>query len=818
MSQQKELLVFNPKTPLRGMVSDSSPFGLDQGIFQVVSNFDLRKGTAEPRAGCSSVVGSDLANASYRGSWCGVIDGVERTFAAFRISTGPHTGIYELVAGAWVERSASGSRFVTDGNVFFAPIKTRVGEYFTPKEGLVIVNGTDSPMYLYSNTVYASSFPTSPITAYQKTEPLYSFRFDLGTPTIGTITDSTKFDLIFPSDPALLLDTTATTQETVAMRVTVFGENLALSPSSAAACLLSGQFVFAVGMTTAAGNPFSGVSKVEVYDVAGAAYVTLWDSGTSGLRSVLTISDSFGRFETVEIYAYDVPESLDGLSIDGFRLTCSGIAPAADQYGEILAVCTTGKIGAFTQFAVSARDEDTYQEGVAIPCDKAGTTSLLQVSGIAQAAGLFWPEDENLLTSYFVSVRGSAASWTDDFDVVYYATSPGGSDYGLVQLDGGTLRSLLFYDENFGSIDPDFSCNPYDENAIAMPPSSFVTQIDGRIYAAASGEMYVSGLGDPMWWSKTVDTDSFGVLEDSPVYRVFAGENVVSYGGITGAQFQPAAILVFTDRRTYGLRGLLASNLSAAANILCHRGNNYPATVTLVDGQLWFMDSESEIRVSTGGLASNAISLNKVGNLLRGASVTVSGPCAAAANDYFYVFGRGSNPRTGSADTLNHQCLVLDSTTGQWTLYRMGQDIAGVVVSDASGRKLYGISQGGKVHQLFVAGTTSDSGTAFELYLKSGYMTQNWARVVLNRLGIVADAAGLGSWSVIKSSFPVTDAPPSTIDMSDGVALPTAWREDDTVTGVAGFAGQFEIYGTTPACRSIYAMMAKVGVEGQAGN
>jgi len=815
------------------MRSDMSARSLPPGIWKILSNFRCSTGGLKVRWGCNQINDTPPASGGlFRGCWGGVLDqylgGTETIVIALRVGAGTRLYYSTNTGSTWAELTTVATRFATDGLISFAPIKTREG-LGSSQEGLLAQNGTDRP-FVWFPYYSAAKVPalTNPGTGNFKAYPAQALSL---TGAVGTWTTSVSAVIAnftitrAATGQAITLKYPlggTTTAENYTAYTTTFTEKLGVAAASFA---LTKQFAFAV-MEHTTDKLMLRIKEIKLRK-GGGTYDTIWknDGSVNGSNLVETPLTFDGTtYKSASLYTVDCP-TFDGTVYTGFQFVVDGLAtPSAANIGlDVVWAGTGGDLAQPIQWAVSLQDQDTKAETNAIVLEKRDGVSYFDVAGasISSFGGTLplmrWPNNSlNVATSYVLTYTNSALVTTDT-DPIAYGTPPGGSAFGQFSIAGGTFTTpnYVWY---FTSGDADFATEPYDSETFGMPVGSCISSIDGRLYVGRGSEIWISAEDDPYRYRKSVIVDDQGIVDEkSPCFRALAGESVMAFCKQEGTIYESNAVGIFTKGNAYRQNGGGASSISQGLTIVGHRGTQHPYTVAPIDGQVFFLDSENEVRVSNGSSISKSLSRTRIGDRIRTRpmfSGTISVPCSAAAFDLFAMAYPGVNPETGASDTLNQEMAILDSQTGEWVIDRFTFDIAGMVISESSGkRRLIAISNTGSVWDMYVEGEDTDGGP-IRAYAESGLLCEGWQTMNVYRIGVVAEDTNYGANPAITTGrLPWKDSEVTgTIDMSTG----DGWRVDvDSNGGIPGAKGQAvgcRLFGNMSGGGTIHGVIAEVEV------
>jgi hypothetical protein len=814
--------LLSPSIPARGMQSDPDPTTLAPGIWRLLQNVRCRKNTVYVRNGSSKICDTvPVANASLRGYWTGYLNGAIRLVGAFRVGSYTRLYAYDLSGNTWSELTASSGRMATDGQVQFAAAKTRSGESVTGIDILIAANGSDVPTIWKVAANTCSPLVDPGVFASGRQQPYFQNAIQMSLGGTRTRSSSTKFDLIIGSDYlTIAVDTTCTTSQTVSFTGNNFAEKM---NSAVGSMTLNGQLAILV-MNATSTAAYDRITKVEVYDSVATTWKTIWDptSATTGTYVVRTLP-GVTSYANVRLFCYPAND-LEGISITGVKFSCDN-GPAAGSETSIIAyVGTTGKCLSSTLFASSVKNKASYAEGTAVVAKVQDAPTFYNSQGSSLAAKVRLPIDASVFCSYYTAFMCPYGFTPSASSVDLYA-SIGGTPFGYVSEDAGTdVSGLHFrYDTYVTSCQPDYLYTAYDDQCRLMPTGGAITSANGRVFIGSGADLWASALDDPMKWRGAVIVDAQGnVDQTSSVYRTFQGEKITAINPLSGTIFGVSSILVWTLGNTYRVTGSTASEIGSYVAVVGHRGTRHPYSISIMDGAVWFLDSENHVRYTNGGNDSAAVSLNKVNGRITAGNLSPSGidrVTGLASFDTFVLFYPGVDPATGTADTTALEGLVFDQVTGEWVLDRFPFDVAGAVtIDDGTNRRLLGITETGKVWELYKSGQATENGSNLPLRMEGPeIVTPDWETKFFGNLTILSDSVTGTTWNTVRTA-PIDGATANgTINV--GVATAMAWRKD--ITSGGGNPGLTSVscipllYGSAPAGTRIRQM--KLDVANRSG-
>jgi len=799
--------LLSPSIPARGMQSDPDPSTLAPGIWRLLQNLRCRKNTVYVRNGSSKICDTvPVANASLRGYWTGYLNGAIRLVGAFRVGAYTRLYAYDLSGNTWSELTVSSGRMSTDGQVQFAAAKTRSGESVTGIDILIAANGSDVPTIwkVAANTCSPLVDPSKFASGRQQPYFQNSVNMQAGTFTRNR-SDVAKFQITNPGDSFLLtVDASCTPGQYVSFVSSGGGNFTEKINSTVNSMTLNGQLGILV-MNATSTSAYDRITKIEVWN--GTAWSTLWDptSATTGTYVVRTLP-GVTSYANVRLFCYPAND-LEGTTVTGIKFTCDTGPSVGTETCTIAYAGTTGKCLSSTLFASSVKNKASYAEGTAVVAKMQDAPTFYNLLGSSLAAKVRLPIDASVLCSYYTAFMCPYGFSTSVSSVDLYA-SIGGTPFGYVSEDGGTsVNANTRYDTYVTSCQPDYLYTAYDDQCRLIPTGGALASANGRVFVGSGADLWASALDDPMKWRGAVIVDSRGnVDETSSVYRTFQGEKITAINPLSGTVFGVSSILVWTLGNTYRVTGSTASEIGSYVAVVGHRGTRHPYSISIMDGAVWFLDSENHVRYTNGGNDSAAVSLNKVngritaGNLSPSSIDRVTG---LASFDTFVLFYPGVDPATGTADTTALEGLVFDQVTGEWVLDRFPFDVAGAVtIDDGTNRRLLGITETGKVWELYKSGQATENGSNLPLRMEGPeIVTPDWQTKFFGNLTILCDNVTGTTWNTVRTA-PI-DGATSNGTINVGVATAMAWRKD--ITSAGGNPGLTSVscipllYGSAPA-------------------
>jgi len=851
--------VYDPKTvPVDGQRSSVDRGSLVPGQWMLLENVTGRRRVVTTRWGLTKVGASvPVASASWRGGWIGFLDGIYTRVDAFATASDVRIFSMNLTTYAWTEITGSGTRFVTDAFVEFAA-QHDPGSVLWPtgKDVLLCGNGTDTPKVLRRdgsgnlNVVADAAAITFPNTLQPTAQPYPECWFELKNPANVTFNTHTgAFNATPPTNTGggtddneiqVTMDTTATGTLEIS-----FASASQLDSNDYNITTGSGSFdlMDSFGRSSFVGilvqdniaDPVFNYCSVALRD--GSTYRDVWNPATTGKTLPLYLPAATGCYLAV----FDM--SLYRANLDSY-INCDRLKMIVDhaltgsRVFNIIGVYGLGAVPAGAQHAVAYTNDSSFAESGSVVCKKLLGPLPRDVGG-----------NKNRNFALPEGVLGANVAWTN---IVRIQKPPSGQSvyfYRKDQNDESYFLTGVYQLTNAGTV---FGAKhdriePAAKFFARKAPSSFNTApVKGANFTSSGGRMYVAGMAgnqaSQVWFSDLGyplrftgiprDDDLNGqVDEDSGGVANFPGEFVKKMVAMPGSVAGIAPVLVFTHIAMWRIEGFDSLTLAAPTRLNPH-GTMFPMTVAVHKSNVYYLDSERQPRVYTGGSESFPLGIWKVEDQFE------SGDCwnshGVVWKEAYYIWQRYPS------ETFKRQAIIFEERTGEWWTHRYtSADFSanfvqqmpgtnGAAFSASQGSIFIGISNEGKVYQLETVGKLVDdkptSGTeAVNITMKTFIQGDDWQNIDWSKPGVIWEKSTGGVLTItLTAAHDSTSGGAVTtgiVTLDDNVSL-EAWRyflsTEGNFPGLQSYGVLFTLTGNPApgtACRGIVIGRA-VGTEG----
>jgi len=725
-----------------------------------------------------------IQNASFRGATSCTLNGTAHIYAAFRVNS--ETRIYELDVSAytWAEITESSgaygqTRFPTDAWVSYAVIRSPWADMTDPNpalwewgDALLFCNGTDSVRSY--NPTGGAGLKCAVIE-------------DIPTPGTETLRapQLAGRGTISYSDPAVVGYTITNSRSPgfVASWNGGAGGNLPYYQFDLTAAATAGDTVLLdLGVTEVqvAGKQFwlyaydpSATSwldhvKVELYTATASGgtygYTTIWDPADSASEVV----SEAGLITNWTLHAFpidDVPidSALGYFFWNRIRFTWVGAAIGVTSF-FIYRMESSGNIqggvaAAHTRAVLASGQESPpvylpTAVGYRLGTYGTNTISYPVASTLWYSVGWQWlrPSVADMqkgigLGPMYMKLYGGT-EW-------YAATPPVGGTYtagAWVTTGAGTYTTIWQYTEDINTSIP---VPPSDLQAVG--PASCLLATNNRLYAGVGSELWISQDTFPMRMAPTVAFDTNGAVASSGTVNRFSGELCKALVPTPTTWNNLASVVCITDKAVYLLVGTDATSLSRPS-IVALIGTIYPKSVAPFKGEIWFIDSDGDVRVIREGAGLINVSKRKVDDKLRLGTLTDS--TAFTTRESYVV----SYKKTG--DSVYYRTLHFDMMNDEWVGDRMGEgDCAGFLRHSGM---ILAFTNAGHVYQWEKPGQTLDGVTAIPVSILTGQMHADlWTEIQWGAVGVVSSDA-TASFAVTQTFLPDGSTVTSSLSLEAG--------------------------------------------------
>lgn len=509
----------------------------------------------------------------------------------------------------------------------------------------------------------------------------------------------------------------------------------------------------------------------------------------------------------------------------GVRFTANGEEPDGGGTFAFYIIATSGQMDGRALFAVSYFNSGSRSEGVALEATSGSGKSLQSFGGRAAGGQYRW-EPSLFRTSYLIEFPGSDdLAGTPNYALIYRSDP-------YISQDGATLFTEYFYSghktlptsEPLGgndkyvvsTADDDITRVAQNAGAMVTPSGNLFCSVNDRLFVSGTSnpsELWVSGDRRPFVFRQVPTTDDSGNQSPtSATYRTFAGESVTALRRIQGDILGVDSILLWTNRGLYRLGGYDSRTILQAAS-LSEKGTLRAQTVCLYDGMVLYLDTEGQIRMSNGGLASQPMSLNRIDDQL--SSGVLSGACAVAGFYHYRMFFQ----EEGASSV--RVAATWQQATGEWVLDRYPFDIGQVCLHDVSPSAImYAAEPNGKLWRLEVPKQETEGGSKIPVRMDGPELSEGlWSPMVFKAMGIVMDG-NVDATITTTRTVPLSGSTyTGTIDLSvSALTTASAWRYDTLRSGTEKcFSCIPKIEGALPGGRRIRALVVNATATNAGG-
>ena len=752
----EELIFYTGKVPVTEMLSSVDPAALGPGQFSLLDNLSIGKLKVTARWGCDRIADAPAANASFRGSWSGYIDGNYVILAAFRISTA--TYIYSLTSSGttWTEISGASTRFSTDGWIQFGAgtdpgynssehfFPTDSGQITQARRDLILCgNGSDEPGVVYYSSGFQFARVADPVSGTQTAglEVIPQGFYYIGNGSGYTSYTNSGANLTMAdtgSDPNTQILLTFNAAGAVGDTSIVNFEGGSGGYEWGYAANNKPDFTYAkqlhVIVEDTITDPIFDYLMLEAYDSTAASYKVVYDpDDLNGQQPVYTSVGSGVYMASLPVF------DKTAVDVSRFKLTvrkkCS-----ANRTANIKTIMVGGLNPGDAVWKATIMDPLTMVESPAI-VPTMTTGQFIYVFGGQRDATYRVPSPAGTYWACFRGLGGSSSAGTKE---LFYRKDPEDEDYFLCSIFGNTSGAT-----HCDPADKDYARKAPSEFTIRPPKASAWLGNNNRVFAGGiSGEkgrvaISVDGYAS-RFESLSRDSDGDGAVDDDSGANVnFASEQVKRIVPLPGSLVGISPVAVLTNKNTWRIEGIDALSLSRPTLLTPH-GTLYPFSVAIHKGNVYWLDNEQQPRVLLGGMDSEPLGIWKIEDQLQDNVVT---NCTGIVYREAYKLAYAA-----AAASTNKYVLNYEERLNGWHRHSYtNPDWAGFVVdevSQASGSRLLGITDTGEVFVVEKPTITADyqkTGSSTDnitITLKTGEMSHNgWRNFRLYRVGIICDKA-----------------------------------------------------------------------------
>lgn len=853
-SDRAHVTLFHPReVPIQGMNATLDPMMLGPGQWSLLQNIRLGTGLPRIRGGTQSL-GEIIATGTFRGWWAGPFNGTYTIFIA--VKDGSAVKVFSSTdAASWATEitAASGAY----GNTRLSDVATlvqfeKVKDPFGATSGsgvgdcLIIQNGTDAPR-VWSYSKAASAYRTAIIeevpTQKEAQDRSVLLRNGIAFPLYNAA--NTDYATIAPSGANIVFtDSTGTVSNKI---VATIGTSIAANDhatvkfGSAIAILNYKQLL--IGIETGYIDLLRNI-KIEIgTESAGALAnaVTVFD-GSQTLASYVVVNvDPTGRSNrdllVLDLQAY----GLDTAStFTCFRITWVGsVAPSSSQVVNLWYIGGQGTFDGShkggTRFAITNYNQGSKTESAGVVYSVYRTQEIGPSAGASRLVeGLLFPESEHIYYDFWCPFANVSTTERDKGvdRVMLYKAEPGGEFDTIVnEFAAATFSGTWSYTYSSPSTGTNYVI-PSELTTLVRPgylPDAFQTQMqtakavgfaNGRLFTGSKNtnepSLWISEYANAFRYRRFAKYQNGFPVESSGTTHQLKNETVQKILGVAGSTLGVDTVYVWTETGMYGLYGSSATQLSQVGTISEH-GTTSPASVQQLNGVVFWLDKEMQVRRMSGGSVSDP-SRHVVDSLLKGI------PGSRRAFAYGMCFGdRYYLAYTPSGATTNTRILVWEDQTGQWTLDVPPKAAEGLMSwFDGTNLKLRSIiaainTNAVHCYEYDVDTVSQDLGSNIAFQLDSYELgSPNFdKKFFVRRVGFLMDKQSAGSATVTRTYKPHGGTGVGTMLMTSSNNQIWRWDGEQTIAALGnGASCQISISGSAVAGSEFYRIVAEIQGRG----
>lgn len=836
--------------PVRGLNTALDPMALPDGVVSVLSNFRIGNGILEARGGQTAKLNSTtLATSAYRGHWSGYVFGGYYVAVAVYDSSISKTQVYissDCVTWTVITSASStygDTRLSNNTLVRFAVVPSFIGATYTQtgKNCLIFADGgairVATAASAAGTTVVYDITPQSDIS----TTPVRCRAIEMGVNLqgagatfIGKLAD----------------DSTAQTDFLLSYTGSAPNKQIRLTITSSVVTDSITKMDLGYDLTSLFDSSTDRVLLLGI----DTAYTMLWDKVKLELRTAATGGTVKVLWdpENPDDYAAPIPIAVDNSNrtIWAFKFTketgaisythtifrwvaATNEAPTATVTADIfLHALTYGSAGfsdwslAVTNYNVGSRTESAgaiYSNYV---------TDRISDWGGPVLNGLKLPRHPAIDCIFMAKVK-NPSSTDAGRGVVYcnfYFKTPGDSRYryGTQVATSGSAGALV--EMNAG---PDYAfvantSSVYlpDAYHVSAPNAAELHFVNDRLFvgqvANTQESLMISEYRQPFRFRKFTDRRSGAVDADAPVTMSLGSHNVTCIKSMASSLIGSDTIFVFTDQGLFATGGSTSGQLQQLARV-SKFGTISPYTVEELNGKLFYLDTEMQVRELAGGQPQN-ITRSWVDNNLAGIPAAYRKYATGAVWDEKYYLGYAP-----SGATTNTAILVWDDEDRQWVIdapITAAQGLASWF--DGTNLKkrllLFGPRSGTAttldVFEYDLSTQTQDLGTTNitcavtfpEIHAEDG------KAIMANRVGVTCDDVTGATGTITRTYKPDGSTGTTSLDLDATGNQIVRYDANQTIAGGAGNGVSAKVAISLPltAGKKVYKIVAEIEPRGHA--
>lgn len=814
--------LFSPEQPISGENSSSDPSQLTGGEFQLLQNMRYSNREFRVRDGSFLLTAAaPFANAQFRGSWSGYLEGSLLMLVAYRDTVNNYTKVYSvtgLSGNVWTfveitngpgtpatDETAgeagvnNGTRFTADGWVTFAEVSDSLGP--APSDMIIFCNGVNAPRS-YGLHRGITGGPTTTVA------------------TVGAITTPDPTKCTSSPDVAGFVDLRTSGSTTAGASTGSVSQTKGTTSGDT-------YYQWSITGTGTATITLSGASAARYYDDTTASFLNsttlrlnmgtqlllvvndditdpIWNYSTITLNnagSPVTVWDPTNAiFDPPFYYAISTNTYIVGFNLltsqvgsilmSDFRINVTGIPLSATRVVNLHGIMHSGYVQSTRTHTVSYLDAASRSESGGVVCQARTGPKLGGIGGrgCTSVVTASFPRVTGLYAVMTIAYSSSPLSPRVD-TAMLYGQDPGESDYYFVQFMS-CPRSTSFT----GSISYKFDNTTSASRNLTRPAPAFSTVSIpyGKYLLSTNGRLFVGGVNTSEVWI-SFDRMPFRFSQNAPVtgsnapknaaFHKIQGETIMGIIDYPGQTYGVATVAFFTNKKTYWVSGVDSFSLSRLNEVRNSIGTIAPRSISKRNGEVYCLGNDRQVwrygyfagtGYSYASADETAISRYVIDDRLKTADFTNA---YGAATEYGYVLS-GKSPGDSTQNTM----FRYDGIRGAWGSDRFTvTGISGMMNFDSAigDRRLLLFGDDGKIYWHEKAGEIQDAGSYIPVRITSREITTNmWSLMCSYHLGMIATLpATKPVFTITKTGQRTGTITTSTLDFT-GAAGNRVYRKD----------------------------------------
>lgn len=799
--------LYDPRhAPIRGVNTTQHPMSLPPGVLSASNNLRFKDGAIECRGGMSASKATILASGQYRGHWEGTLWGAKCILIALYDGSSK-TLIYRSTdLTTWTELTAAAGAFGNTRLSGNAPVSFAV-----VSDPFSLPTATNTERLMFTDGTGATRVCATTRLSNGLSGPITDTLSDIAPPTVGDATVSvlTIETYLRSANASVFTSTVGDFEGTVVgadpdkvQRFTIYttidpGDTVTFAYSSHIAVgggqLKNRQIL--IGVDTAYTMLWDKVKVTMGSQV-------LWDPSNSSLysRPIPVPFDSSQKM----IWVFDHPATLSG-SLTG-NFVFEWVAPATEApatnttFDVFLMAITFGTTGyADWSFATTYAQTFTNAESPGVIYNNYETQRLSDF-GAPPLNGARLPRSPILQAQFACKTKNPAstplAAGVDS--ARFYYQEPGSQRFKYVRrerladwsgsawtLSTGSSGDVLSVT---GGVDSDFYSLPEvylpDAYNVTVPTSKCIAWVNDRLFAAgavgANSSVFVSEYRNAFRMRRFTAYQNGEVEPDAPITMGVGAALVQKIVPLSSSILGSDSVFVFTDSGILVTGGSTSGQLQRLSRV-SKFGTLSPNSITELNGSLFYLDTEMQVRVLSGG-QPQSITRGVVDNVLHeipaGRRPLVS---ACVHRERYYL---AYTPSGGSSNT---RILVWDDVTRMWcfdTPKIAAEGLVSWLDGTNNAKRLILVGSDGKAYEYDLSTEDDDDGTSIPCSMSFWELHQpDGKNFSVNQIGITADDVSGGSGTVTRLYKPNAATATSSINL-DATGNQIV-RYDGTQTGAS---------------------------------